>query len=272
MDPSLPSSRSAAPTAACLRTSSSSSSRKALPASRSPISGRQKQSALVEVPLERIEHGLRWLAAHPKVATYDGRVRSWACRKGPSSRCSSRHVPRSGGPRRRLHAEQRGLGGHRLQRTPRREASRAGATRAHRFRGSPPRGVVPSFSARGLVGLPIYDRGLENASAVEQATTPVERATGPLLLISAATTHWPASRMCEMVVERMRRHERADAVTHLNYPAAGHSLFPYKAQLLDDPRDPRIAVRSGWQPRSRCRRACGGVAPGCRASRSSASR
>jgi hypothetical protein len=33
--------------------------------------------------------------------------------------------------------------------------------------------------------------------------------------------------MCEMVVERMRQHGRADAVLHLNYPAAGHSLFPY---------------------------------------------
>jgi hypothetical protein len=30
-----------------------------------------------------------------------------------------------------------------------------------------------------------------------------------------------------MVVERMRQHGRADDVVHLNYPDAGHFLFPY---------------------------------------------
>ena len=32
------------------------------------------QSTLVEVPLERVERGLRWLIAHSQVATHDGRV------------------------------------------------------------------------------------------------------------------------------------------------------------------------------------------------------
>ncbi len=106
-----------------------------------------------------------------------------------------------------------------------------------------PDGVVPSFSARGLVGLPIYERGLENASAVEQATIAVERATGPLLLVSGGDDNmWPARRMCEMVIERMRRHQRENAVTHLNYPAAGHTLFPFKAPSSGDSSDPRPAM------------------------------
>ena len=33
--------------------------------------------------------------------------------------------------------------------------------------------------------------------------------------------------MCEMVVNRMMEHGRADAVRHLHYPRAGHMLFPY---------------------------------------------
>jgi hypothetical protein len=68
------------------------------------------QPALIEVPLERVERGLRWLIAHPRVATQDGRV--------------------------------------------------------------------------ALIG--------------------------------------------RLVVERMGRHGRAGAVNHLNYPEAGHVLFPYK--------------------------------------------
>jgi dienelactone hydrolase len=86
----------------------------------------------------------------------------------------------------------------------------------------------------------VYEKGLENASAVEQATIPVERATGPLLLISGGDDKmWPADRMCKMVVERMRRHRRADEAVHLNYPAAGHSLFPSRLPSSSGPRDPR---------------------------------
>jgi len=78
--------------------------------------------------------------------------------------------------------------------------------------------------------LPIYDRGLDDAEAVERAVIPLERATGPLLLISGGDDHmWPAARMCAMATERMARHGRADAIRHLNYPAAGHVLTPRRS-------------------------------------------
>jgi pimeloyl-ACP methyl ester carboxylesterase len=81
-------------------------------------------------------------------------------------------------------------------------------------------------SERGFSVLPIYDRGLDNAAAVQEAAICVERATGPLLLVSGGDDRvWPAERMCRMVVERMRLHGRADDVDHLNYPDAGHFLF-----------------------------------------------
>jgi len=92
-----------------------------------------------------------------------------------------------------------------------------------------PSGVAPTFSERGLSVLPIYDVGLDNAGAVAEAAIAVERATGPLMLISGGHDRmWPAERMCRMVVDRMRHHERASAVSHLNYPEAGHALFPYR--------------------------------------------
>jgi hypothetical protein len=37
---------------------------------------------------------------------------------------------------------------------------------------------------------------------------------------------WPASRMCQMILERVRAHGRED-VRHLEYADAGHALVPY---------------------------------------------
>jgi hypothetical protein len=50
-----------------------------------------------------------------------------------------------------------------------------------------------------------------------------------VMLISGGDDRmWPAERMCRMVVDRMRRHGRLSSVSHLNYPQAGHVLFPYR--------------------------------------------
>ena len=76
--------------------------------------------------------------------------------------------------------------------------------------------------------LPICDRGLDNETAVQQAVIAVERATGPLLVISGGDDRvWSTGRMCTMIVDRMSKHGRAGDVTHLHYPLAGHMAFPY---------------------------------------------
>jgi hypothetical protein len=96
------------------------------------------------------------------------------------------------------------------------------------------------MSDRGMTILPIYERGLENLDAVEAAAIPIERATGPILLISGGDDHmWPAARMCGMAMERMARHGRARAVRHLNYPEAGHVLVPRRAAPPNVPRNSR---------------------------------
>jgi dienelactone hydrolase len=75
---------------------------------------------------------------------------------------------------------------------------------------------------------PVVERGLENTGAVERAAIAVEKAAGPLLVLSGGDDGvWPAQRMCEMLVARMLAHGRHDDITHLHYPAAGHMLFPY---------------------------------------------
>jgi hypothetical protein len=40
---------------------------------------------------------------------------------------------------------------------------------------------------------------------------------------------WPAERMCRMVVDRLRRTGRDRVARHLNFPEAGHALFPFEA-------------------------------------------
>jgi hypothetical protein len=63
---------------------------------------------------------------------------------------------------------------------------------------------------------------------VEKAAIAVERCTGPVLLVSVGDDRvWPTSRMCTRRVDRMSSLGRRDAIKHLNYPHAGHMLFPY---------------------------------------------
>jgi dienelactone hydrolase len=182
------------------------------------------------VPLERIERGLRWLATHPRVATYDGRIAIVGVSKGGElALVVAAAFPDLVGPVVAYTPSSVAWAGIDFGRADGMKRS------SWSHDGTPipwlphPEGIVPTFSARGIVGLPVYEQGLKDAAAVEQAAIAVERATGPLLLVSGGDDHmWPATRMCEMVVERMRRHGRADAVVHLNYPEAGHSLFPYR--------------------------------------------
>jgi hypothetical protein len=90
-----------------------------------------------------------------------------------------------------------------------------------------PAGVAPTTSERGMSVFPIYERGLDNTEAVDAAAIPVERATGPLLLISGGDDRmWPAARMCTMAMERLARCGRTNSGRHLNYADAGHVLVP----------------------------------------------
>jgi pimeloyl-ACP methyl ester carboxylesterase len=187
------------------------------------------QAALIEVPLERIERGLRWLVAHPRVATQDGRVAVVGGSKGGElALLVAATFPDLVGPVVAYTPSSVVWAG--IDFSARGGANRSSWSLADRpLPFVPyPTGVGPASSERGLSVLPIYDVGLDNVAAVEEAAISVERATGPVMLISGGDDRmWPAERMCRMVVERMHRHGRGSAVSHLNYPEAGHALFPY---------------------------------------------
>jgi uncharacterized protein len=184
--------------------------------------------SLVEVPLERVECGLRWLAAHPQSAIRDGRVGVIGGSKGGElALLAAATFPDLVGPVVAYTPSTVIWAGIDF-RSPRRAMRSSWSHDGHPLRFVPyPAGVAPTTSERGLCLFPVYDRGLDNAEAVDAAAIPVERATGPLLLISGGDDRmWPAARMCRMAMERMARHGRTEAVHHLNYPEAGHVLVP----------------------------------------------
>ena len=149
-------------------------------------------TAMLELPLERLESGLRWLAGQPVVSTDEGRVGVVGMSKGGElALLLAATFPQLVGPV--------------VAYTP-----------------------SPTISERGMSVAPMYERGLDDRRAVASAAIPVERATGPILLVSGGDDRmWPAERMCRLVVERMSQHGRADDVRHLDYPDAGHLVFPF---------------------------------------------
>ena len=186
------------------------------------------QRALIEVPLERVERGLRWMRAQPAVAARGGRLAVVGASKGGElALLVAATFPDLVGPV--------------VVYTPSAvvwagidfSLSSGAMQSSWSVGGRPlpfvpyPAGIGPSMGPRGMSVRPIYDRGLDNSSAVNEAAIPIERATGPTLLISGGDDAvWPATRMCAMLTERMRAAGRDASVRHLSFPQAGHALFP----------------------------------------------
>ena len=191
----------------------------------------ETQAALTEVPIERIERGLRWARSHPKVSAAGGRLAVIGGSKGGElALLVAATFPDLVGPVVAYTPSAVVWAGIDFSQP------RGSMQSSWCFQGRPlpfvpyPGGVGPSSSDRGISVLPIYERGLDNTVAVDQAAIPIERARGPVLLISGEDDRmWPAARMCAMVVDRMRRNGREGSIRHLNFPEAGHVLFPYHA-------------------------------------------
>lgn len=64
---------------------------------------------------------------------------------------------------------------------------------------------------------------------LEEATIPVERINGPILLLSSDDDHWwPAAEHCDRMVERLQEKDFPHRVVHLRYENTGHMIrFPY---------------------------------------------
>jgi hypothetical protein len=87
----------------------------------------------------------------------------------------------------------------------------------------PVSGVGFERTGRGLRSVGIYSAALQQDDAVAAATIPVERAAGPLLLLSGGDdAALPSTTMARFIVDRMQAHGRGADVRHLDFPECGH--------------------------------------------------
>jgi len=75
---------------------------------------------------------------------------------------------------------------------------------------------------------------------IRQATIPVERINGAVLLISGEDDQmWPSTVMAEISMARFRAHNFPHPYAHLSYPGAGHGIdTPYWPQTMLEARHP----------------------------------
>ncbi|MBN2296012.1 MAG: alpha/beta fold hydrolase [Pirellulales bacterium] len=72
---------------------------------------------------------------------------------------------------------------------------------------------------------PLFETALMDERAVQEATIPVERIRGPVLLISGTDDQlWPSTMMCEMITDRLKANSHPFIYKHLKYEGAGHAI------------------------------------------------
>lgn len=72
----------------------------------------------------------------------------------------------------------------------------------------------------------LYEASLDTAEDIESARIPVERIAGPILLVSGKDDWiWPASSMCEDIVQRLEELAFPHEVVHLDYDNVGHEVL-----------------------------------------------
>jgi dienelactone hydrolase len=134
------------------------------------------------------------------------------------------------------------------------------------FRGEPlpflpcPPDVAPVVTDRGLRTDAFMDLSRYTPEEVDAARIAVERASGPILLLSGDDDHqWPAAPMAAEVVARMENNGRAADITNVVYPGAGHMFLvqeflpqptPGTVPLFDyggSEEADRVAGNDAWQ-------------------------
>lgn len=83
--------------------------------------------------------------------------------------------------------------------------------------------------------LAMYERALGDEGAVRNATIPVERINGPVLLLSAGKdTVWPSSRLSADIMARRAEYHHPFPDQRLDYPASGHMIrTPWQSTELN---------------------------------------
>ncbi len=180
---------------------------------------------LVNIPLEHLKKGLDWLASRPRVdknrigvvgGSRGGELALLLGATYPEFRAVVAYVP--------SHCVWQGLN---LSGPPPDASSRT-------LKGEPlPYAKCrtgPAFFAQFGTGKPmelvsLFEGGLDDADTVEKAAIAVEKIRGPVMLVSGkADAMWPSSKMADLVVERLTKHNHPHSFIHLAYDGAGHAI------------------------------------------------
>ena len=109
------------------------------------------------------------------------------------------------------------------------------------YRGTPvpfvpyPAAMKPGLGLRGVSFAPIYRAALENSAAADAAAIRIEHSDAPMLLISGDRDQmWPSSMMAERLIARLVQAGKSDQVSHLRFPDAGHSFFPWRPDIRSE--------------------------------------
>jgi pimeloyl-ACP methyl ester carboxylesterase len=103
----------------------------------------------------------------------------------------------------------------------------------------------------GIAVTPDYQRDAASAEADARCGIPVERCSGPLLLLSGRDdAMWPSAYGGDRVIDRLRRHGLAHQAEHLAFENVGHYLVP--------PGQPSAMCASLYHPLAKITLACGG--------------
>src|SRR5258708_7339805 len=110
------------------------------------------------------------------------------------------------------------------------------------------------FYAKGPLHSGLYDYLFSDRDAVKQATIPIERIRGSVLLISGAEDRvWGSPIMARQIVERATQFDHASGLESITYDGAGHNIRePYRpthgqARLGGTAEDHARAERDSWQ-------------------------
>ncbi len=96
---------------------------------------------------------------------------------------------------------------------------------------------------------PMFLDSLADRDAVAKAVIPVERISGPVLLISGKDDQlWPSSLMGDKIMERLKQHGHRFRDQHVSYEGVGHSIPLGYLPLAGSRRGLRFAI--GGNPRA----------------------
>lgn len=222
---------------------------------------------LVNVPLELFERAFGWQAAHPNL---DGdRIAVTGGSRGgelslllgatfPQVHAIVAYVPSGllwGGFARRVGPHQPAwtYRGEPLPQVPHRPTPELEALHAQMAERDEPIPLTPSFL-----------NDFKQLDDPEPMTIPVERANGPILMISGADDQmWPCSLFADRVAERLERKHFPHDYKHISYSGAGHMILPpYQPTTVSafrhnvngqlyalggNPRDQNAANVDSWQ-------------------------